>query len=205
MKPNSFIRTFSILLIATTLFVAVGTPILYTQIKDVIFKLNLERNREQAERLATLASIDLENGEPASIVLAKVQSMLENTAQSGEHFACVVEDANKVIAHPKPSNINKDVTGWTLQSSTEIKTYTQSAGEGIPFGGIQTRLDGSQDLTYQVPISTKPWSVAVHTKLDVVDQQVTVIMQRVGGTVLTGLLFILLISSFLITRNELKK
>ena len=38
---------------------------------DVVFNLNLEKNREQSERLATLASIDLESGIPANrIVLA---------------------------------------------------------------------------------------------------------------------------------------
>ena len=39
-----------------------------------------------------------------SKVLADVQNMLENTLQSSEHFACIIEHEDKVIAHPKPSN-----------------------------------------------------------------------------------------------------
>lgn len=204
MIASSFVKTLSILFIVSCVLVAVGTPILYGQIKAVVFNLNLEKNREQAERLATLVSIDLERGELAAEVLARVQNMLENTPQSSEHFACIVEDENRVIAHPKPSNVNKDVTGWTLANDTEVKTYTQSAGEGIPFGGIQTRLDGSQDITYQVPISTKPWSVAVHTKLDLVGQQTWLILEKVAWFILPILIAILLLTSFLITRNELK-
>ncbi|KZN57945.1 hypothetical protein [Pseudoalteromonas luteoviolacea] len=41
-----------------------------------------------------------------------------------------------------------------MDNGVEIKTFTQSAGEGIPFGGVQTRTDGSQDINYQIPIST---------------------------------------------------
>ncbi|KZN57944.1 hypothetical protein [Pseudoalteromonas luteoviolacea] len=44
-----------------------------------MFQLNLDKNREQAERLATLVSIELERGEDSAKVLADVQSMLENT------------------------------------------------------------------------------------------------------------------------------
>lgn len=204
MKSLSLFRVLVTLSIVFTILLSIATPILYSQIHGVIFNLNLEKNREQGERLATLASIDLERGLPPEMVLAKIQNMLESTPQSAEHFACIVEDENRVIAHPKPSNINKDVTGWTLKSKTEVKTYTQSAGEGIPFGGIQTRLDGSQDITYQIPISTKPWSVAVHTKLDLVDKQALHILKKVAWFVLPGLILVLLLTSLLVTRIELK-
>jgi len=202
MKHNSFSKVFGTLFILTTVVVAIETPILYSQIREVVFNLNLEKNQEQAERLATLASIDLEKGEFPETVLGKIQNMLENTPQSSEHFACIIKDKNKVIAHPKPSDINKDVTGWTIKNEVTEKTFTQSAGEGVPFGGIQTRLDGSQDVNYQVPISTQPWSVSVHTKLDLVDQQASLILSRIGWVVLPGLLIMIIISSFLITRRE---
>lgn len=202
MKHLSFLRIFALFVILAAVFMAVATPVLYHQVREVVINLNMDKNREQAERLATLASIDLERGEPPVKVLAKIQNMLETTPQSNEHFACIVEKANKVIAHPKPSNINKDVTGWTIQSEVEIKTYTQSAGEGIPFGGIQTRLDGSQDITYQVPISTQPWSVCVHTKLDIVEQQAKAILVKIGQIVIPGIFLVILIASFLITRPQ---
>jgi len=203
MKQNSFFKVFGTLFILTALVVAVVTPFLHTQIRDVIFNLNLAKNREQAERLATLVSIDLEQGAPSEVVLAKVQSMLENTPQNAEHFACIIADKNKVIAHPKPSNINKDVTGWTIENKFEEKTYTQSAGEGVPFGGVQTRLNGSQDITYQVPISTQPWSVCVHTDLDLIDDQTSTILGKIVPIALPALLFIILISSFFITRRRM--
>ncbi|MCH9637896.1 MAG: hypothetical protein K0U40_00215 [Betaproteobacteria bacterium] len=202
MKYNSFAKIFSILFILTTVICAIGAPILYNQVRDVVFKLNLEKNQEQAERLATLASIDLEKGEFPDTVLSKIQNMLESTPQSAEHFACIIKDKNKVIAHPKPSDINKDVTGWTIANEIEVKTFTQSAGEGVPFGGIQTRLDGSQDVNYQVPISTQPWSVSVHTKLDLVDQQASFILGRIAWVVFPGLILMIIISSFFLTRKE---
>lgn len=182
-----------------------STPLIYKQVYDVVFNLNLEKNREQSERLATLASIDLENGIPPNLVLAKIQNMLETTPQSSEHFACIVEHENKVIAHPKPSNVNKDVTGWTLHNKHETKTYTQAAGEGVQFGGIQTRTDGSQDITYQVPISTKPWAVAVHTKLDLVEQQTLALLKSLAKILLPIVLLIVVISAFVITKNEFKR
>ena len=148
--PQSFFKVFSILFLLTVTVMAAVTPILYSQLHSVIFNLNLEKNREQAERLATLVSIELEKGEMPSKVLADVQNMLENTLQSSEHFACIIEHEDKVIAHPKPSNVNKNTAGWTMDDGVEIKTFTQSAGEGVPFGGIQTRLDGSQDINYQI-------------------------------------------------------
>ena len=96
------------LVILAAIVVAVATPILHSQIREALFNLNLDKNREQAERLATLASIDLEQGADPDRVLNKLQHMLENTPQSSEHFACIIEDENLVIAHPKRSNINKD-------------------------------------------------------------------------------------------------
>lgn len=202
MQKSSFFKNFAILSIIAAVLTAISTPILQAQVWKVVFNLNLDKNKEQAERLATLASIDLERGEHPDVVLAKIQNMLENTPQSAEHFACIVEEQDVVIAHPKRSNINKDVEGWTIQNDVEIKTYTQSAGEGVEFGGIQTRLDGSQDITYQVPISSKPWSVCVHTKLDLVKQQARMIMQKIALVVLPSVFLIVLISAFLISREK---
>ncbi len=205
MKHRSFLDTFGILFILSVVAGVVATPLLHNQVRDVVFNLNLEKNREQAERIATLASIDLERGDTPERVLSRIQTMLEQTPQSSEHFACVIEAENRVIAHPKRSDINKDVTGWTIHSDVEKKAYTQSAGEGVHFGGVQTRLDGSQDISYQVPISTVPWSVCVHTKLDLVDQQASLILRRIGAIVLPALLLILVLSSLLITRTRQAK
>lgn len=202
---KSFFKLIIFLTLTSFLLLLLSTPFIYKQVYDVVFNLNLEKNREQGERLATLASIDLENGVPAAAVLAKIQNMLETTPQSSEHFACIVEHENRVIAHPKPSNINKDVTGWTLHNQNEKKTYTQSAGEGIPFGGIQTRNDGSQDITYQIPISTQPWSVAVHTKLDLVEQQTISLLTSIAKIVLPVVFLIVVISAFIISKNELRR
>ena len=202
MKSRSFLSSFMTLVILAAIVVAVATPILHSQIREALFNLNLDKNREQAERLATLASIDLEQGADPDRVLNKLQHMLENTPQSSEHFACIIEDENLVIAHPKRSNINKDVTGWTIESAVEVKTFTQSAGEGIAFGGIQTRLDGSQDISYQVPISTKPWSVCVHTKLDLVEQQARQILYQVGWVTLPGVLFLSLVGALVLSRGK---
>lgn len=202
---KSFFKLFIFLLLTSSALLLLSTPLLYKQVYDMVFNLNLEKNREQGERLATLASIDLENGISADIVLAKIQNMLETTPQSAEHFACIVEHENKVIAHPKPSNVNKDVTGWTLHNNQETKTYTQSAGEGIAFGGIQTRTDGSQDITYQIPISTKPWSVAVHTKLDLVKQQTLSLLTSLAWIMLPIVFIIIVTSAFIISKNEFKR
>lgn len=202
MKPQSFLKAFGILSFYATIVVLATIPILLHQVRDVVFNLNLEKNRQQAERLATLASIDLEGGARPEEVLAKIQQMLENTPQSDEHFACIIEDEDKVIAHPKRSNVNKDVAGWTIENEVEVKTFTQSAGEGVSFGGIQTRLDGSQDISYQVPISTKPWSVCVHTKLDVIYQQTSMILRQIGWVALPGILVLLLLFSFAVTKRE---
>lgn len=200
----SFIKLFVFLTLTSAALLMLSTPFLYKQVYDLVFNLNLEKNREQGERLATLASIDLENGVPANVVLAKIQNMLETTPQSSEHFACIVEHENRVIAHPKPSNVNKDVTGWTLHNDVEKKTYTQSAGEGIPFGGIQTRTDGSQDITYQIPISTKPWAVAVHTKIDLVKQQTLSLLTSLAWIILPVVLLIITLSAYIISKNEFK-
>lgn len=200
-----FFKTLIFLTLTSSTLLLISAPFLYKQVYDTVFNLNLEKNREQAERLATLASIDLESGVSADIVLAKIQNMLESTPQSSEHFACIVEHENRVIAHPIPSNINKDVTGWTLHNQTETKTYTQSAGEAVPFGGIQTRKDGSQDVTYQIPISTKPWSVAVHTKLDLVHQQAISLLTSIAWVILPILLLIIMISATIISRNYYKR
>ncbi len=205
MGQNRFLKVFSILFISTTIVVIAVSPFLYSQIREVLYNLNLEKNREQAERLATLISIDIENGQQSEVVLEKIQVMLETTPQSSEHFACIVEDKNKVIAHPKPSDVGKDVTGWVIRNEVEEKTFTQSAGEGVPFGGIQTRLDGSQDISYQVPISIMPWSVCVHTKLDIVDQQTYTILGQIGWIIFPTLLFLLLLCSFFLTKNPVKK
>ncbi|MBQ4835672.1 MULTISPECIES: hypothetical protein [Pseudoalteromonas] len=205
MTQFSFLRVFCTFFIITSFVVVAAIPLLHNQLYHALFKLNLDKNREQAERLATLVSIELERGEDSAKVLSDVQNMLENTLQSSEHFACIIEHENKVIAHPKPSNINKDTTGWTMNNGVEVKTFTQSAGEGVPFGGIQTRNDGSQDINYQIPISTKPWAVSVHTKLDIVDQQATKILLQIGLIVLPSLLFITVISALLVTRQKFKK
>ncbi|KZN61503.1 hypothetical protein [Pseudoalteromonas luteoviolacea] len=202
MKQQSFLKVFATLFVITTVVLVIVTPLLEHQLHNAMFQLNLDKNREQAERLATLVSIELERGEDSAKVLADVQNMLENTLQSSEHFACIIEHENKVIAHPKPSNINKDTTGWTMDNGVEIKTFTQSAGEGIPFGGVQTRTDGSQDINYQIPISTKPWAVSVHTKLDIVEQQARKVLLQIGFIVLPGLLLIIVISALLITRQK---
>ena len=193
------------MILTSSALLILSTPLIYKQVYDVVFNLNLEKNREQSERLATLASIDLESGIPAKVVLAKIQNMLETTPQSSEHFACIVEHENKVIAHPKPSNVNKDVTGWTLHNQHETKTYTQAAGEGVQFGGVQTRTDGSQDITYQVPISTQPWAVAVHTKLDLVEQQTLALLTGLAKILLPIVLLIVIISAFIISKNEFKR
>ncbi|KLN59398.1 hypothetical protein WH96_18040 [Kiloniella spongiae] len=205
MKNISFIKAFSIFFSLTAIIAAIAVPILQKEVYEVVFDLNLAKNQEQAERLATLISIDLERGESSEVVLAKVQTMLENTPQNAEHFACIIAGENRVIAHPKPSNVNKDVTGWTIANDLETKTYTQSAAEGVTFGGIQTRLDGSQDITYQVPISTEPWSVCVHTDLDLVKLQTTMILNQVGKIVLPSLLLIVLIGSFFFSRRAKKQ
>ena len=201
MTQKHFFRVFSTLFVITVVVLSVATPILYGQLKETVINLNLEKNKEQAERIATLVSIDLEKGVLPSLVLNKVQYMLENTLQSNEHFACIVENENKVIAHPKPSNINKDVTGWVIDNGIEIKTYSQSSGEGVPFGGLQTRLDGSQDITYQVPVSTQPWSVCVHTKLAVVEQQARELLNTIGIIIIPALLIMILSCSFILTRR----
>lgn len=203
MNLNHFFKTFSVHFLLISLMVGLATPVLYQQIWEIVYNLNLDKNREQAERLATLASIDLERGVPADKVLEKVQKMLENTPQSDEHFACIVEDENKVIAHPKPSNVNKDVTGWVISNELEEKTFTQSAGEGVPFGGIQTRLDGSQDISYQIPISTKPWSVCVHTKLYLIDEQTLQIMEAIAWVLLPLLFFLLLIIGIILSKQPI--
>lgn len=200
MDNKHFFRVFGSLILVTGITLAIATPLLSGKLRDTVFKLNLDKNKEQAERIATLVSIDLERGTKPSLVLNKVQNMLENTLQSSEHFACIIEDENLVIAHPKPSNVNKDVTGWTIDDGLEIKTYTQSAGEGVPFGGIQTRTDGSQDITYQVPISTQPWSVCVHTKLDIVEQQADKLLKDIAIIMIPALFIAILIASLLITR-----
>lgn len=122
MKEYSFIKSFSILITFSLVLSAIATSILHNQVWGVLFNLNLDKNKEQAERLATLASIDLERGVQPEVVLAKIQNMLENTLQSSEHFACIVEEQDLVIAHPKPSNINKDVKGWTIRNEVEIQT-----------------------------------------------------------------------------------
>ncbi|MCG7549288.1 hypothetical protein [Pseudoalteromonas sp. Of7M-16] len=205
MTQFSFLKVFGTFFIITTFVVVVATPLLHNQLYHVLFKLNLDKNREQAERLATLVSIELERGEDSAKVLSDVQNMLENTLQSSEHFACIIEHENKVIAHPKPSNINKDTTGWTMDNGVEVKTFTQSAGEGVPFGGIQTRNDGSKDINYQIPISTKPWAVSVHTKLDIVDQQATKILLQIGLIVLPCLLLLTVTSALIVTRQKPKK
>lgn len=202
MTLSPFYKSIAIHIAIALIALFIAIPLLYTQVKDVIFELNLSKNREQAERLATLASIDLERGELPEMVLNKIQHMLENTPQTSEHFACIVEDENRVIAHPNPTNVNKDVTGWTLQNKVETKTYTQSAGEGVPFGGIQTRLDGSQDVTFQIPISTKPWSVAVHTKLDLVEEQAVAILKKIAWILLPVLLIFILISAYISTKKK---
>lgn len=202
---KSFFKLLLFLVLTTSALLILSTPLLYKQIYDVVYNLNLDKNREQSERLATMASIDLENGMPADQVLTKIQNMLETTPQSSEHFACIVEHKNKVIAHPIPSNVNKDVTGWTLHNQHETKTYTQAAGEGVQFGGIQTRTDGSQDITYQVPISTRPWAVAVHTKLDLVEQQTLALLKSLAKILLPIILLIVIISAFIITKNEFNR
>jgi len=205
MKQNQSLKILSAFIILIVIIVSGITVLAHNQISEVIYNLNLDRNREQAERIATLISINLESGKPSADVLQQVQTMLENTPQNAEHFACIIADKNRVIAHPKPSNVGKDVTGWTIENDTEKKTYTQSAGEGVSFGGVQTRLDGSQDITYQVPISTKPWSVCVHTNLDLVDEQTTTILKQLAWVVLPGLFLIILIGGFFTTNRVMPK
>ncbi len=205
MNQAHFFRTFSVMSLFSMILLIFLGYFLYNQIHAIIFELNLAKNREQAERLATLISINLENGRASSTVLQEVQRMLENTPQSSEHFACIIADPGRVIAHPKPSNVNKDTTGWTIDNGIEQKTYTQSAGEGVAFGGVQTRVDGSQDITYQVPISTKPWSVCVHTDLDLIAEQATVIMERVSWIVAPGVLLITFFGAFYMSRRKTPK
>jgi len=198
MNVKYFFSTFATLLLVTILVAAAAYPIFYQQLKQTFIELNLNKNREQAERLATLVSIDLEQGGSPEVILAKIQNMLESTPQSSEHFACVVEHENRVIAHPKPSNVGKDVSGWTLVNGELEKTYTQAAGEGVSFGGIQTRLDGSQDITFQVPISTKPWAVAVHTKLYLIDEQTQKVFVSIAWFIVLVLLFVSISASVLV-------
>lgn len=195
---SSFLSTLGLLLALMLVFALPSAGILRGQLREILFSLNLESNREQAERLATLVSLDLEKGQASEHVLAKVQDMLESTPQSKEHFACIVEDENRVIAHPNPTNVGKDVTGWTLADGLEVKTFTQAAGEGIPFGGVQTRLDGSQDISFQVPISTKPWAVCVHTKLDLIDEQAGRLMRSISAVAVPALLALALLSAWIL-------
>lgn len=202
MKKLSFLKAFFIMLLSSMLIIASVSPIIYSSVYDIMMELTLNKNREQAERLATLVSLDLERGKSTEAALAQIQAMLESTPQSDEHFACIVQHENRVIAHPKPSNVGKDVTGWILSDGIETKTYTQSAGEGLPFGGIQTRTNGTQDITFQVPISTQPWAVAVHTKLDLIGLYTQTILKNIAYFASVILFLLLLISAYLISNQK---
>lgn len=176
----------------------VAWPMMRAAFFDTLYEMASEDTREQALRIANLIQQDLDSGTPQKVVLDRFQYMLENSPQSHSQFVCIVEGQDRVIAHPNPSNVGKDVTGWTITNPDGVVPYSYPAAQSLPLGGTQTRNDGSQNVIFQAPINGVPWSVCVHVAHDRLSEDTLRLLQSTAQISLPWVIVLVIVATALV-------
>ncbi|MEH6633550.1 MAG: ATP-binding protein [Halopseudomonas aestusnigri] len=192
--------TFISLLAVAIIIGIIATPMIRNQVTKSLYDNALKYNKEQSERIAKLLSVSIRNGESPESVLERFQYMLLNSPQTRSQYICIVDDNDTIIAHPKLKYIGLEVPNWRMNNSQGEVSFSTSAREGVSIGGTLTKDRGPQNVVFQAPVFSLPWSVCVHSSIELIRMDTDRILRSFGLITIPTLFFIILICTFVARR-----
>lgn len=165
----TFLGLSAVVLVAGTL----ASVLLSHGIRQTVMELQSANSEAYGKRFAASMEAQVEDGNSPEIILQRFQRALATSTPESHRFLCILSDEGEVLCHPNEEMIGAQTSMMRLRpwGNNGIVSYPEWAGaadsrEAFVLG----EKDKPVQLIRRIPVEGTPWSVIVHTRLEVLEE-----------------------------------
>ena len=202
MKNRQWITTLFSLSIVVIVLGVFSIPLIEKNTLNTLRKMQIDNNRQQAERFVTILKIELDKGRNPEEIRQEFQQFLTLYPQDESGFVCMLGEDSKVLCHPNDKMINMPIGHMTRMDADENKLTmdqvlsTNSNGGGLFEGGKQVQI------VYQLLVPGTNWLMSVHTNYEIIQDETDKVLKSFAYVTIPTIIVLILLGTFAVRKTS---